>query len=180
MKVEKNDNFDSSRKFQVKNLLIGFSLLAAAIYLINILIRPDISQDIQGFLVVIIGLLLIVAIDFFKKDSNSTISNVRGNYPRRKNNYYYNYTGENLYYNTGNTDYYSEETLQKVDAEMKEIIEKISLNKTDSDVKEMQIIKAELIEKIKHKELELTKELTKELTNKDLSMVLLLLKLLEQ
>lgn len=150
-----------------QNVLIGFGLLVFAIYLINILTRPDISQDIQGFLVVIIGLLLIVAIDFFKKDSNSTSSNVRENYPKIENHYHYNYTGATIYQNSGNTHYSSDNKIEEVVDKIKEIIENVSQNTTDSDIEEMPIIEAKIIEKIKHNE----PEITKELTDKDLSIV---------
>ncbi|MDJ0578383.1 hypothetical protein [Crocosphaera sp.] len=174
-KTKSNFSLQDVLKFD-KNVFIGFGLLIFAIYLINILTRPEISQDIQGFLVVIIGLLLIVAIDFFKKASNYTSSNLQVPYPTIENNYYYNYNGENVYHNTVNTYYSSKENLQKVATEIKEIIETVSQNITDLDVEEMQIIEAELIEKIKHNE----PEITKDLTAKDLSIVAKTIERMEQ
>ncbi|MGK7884276.1 MAG: hypothetical protein AB4057_06545 [Crocosphaera sp.] len=187
MKVNKKDNLDSSKNSKSdfllqdllefdKNVFIGLSLLAAAIYLINILIRPNISPDIQGFLVVIIGLLLIVAIDFFKKDSNSTSSNVRGNYPRIENNYYYTYNGDYSYQNNEKTNYYSEKNIEQVTEEIKQIIDNISQNTTNSNIEDMPIIEAELIERIKHNE----PEITKNLTDKDLSIVAKTIETIEQ
>ncbi len=174
-KTKSNFSLQDVLKFD-KNVFIGFGLLVFAIYLINILTSPDISQDIQGFLVVIIGLLLIVAIDFFQKDSNSTISNVRETYPKIENNYYSTYNGDYIYNNSGNTNYSSEKNIEQVAEEIRQIIEKVSQNTTDSDVEEMQIIEAELIEKIKHNE----PEITKDLTAKELSIVAKTIETIEQ
>lgn len=187
MTVDKNDNLDKSKNSRSgfllqdllefdKNIVIGFGLLIFAIYLINKLTSSNISQDVQGFLVVIIGLLIIVAIDFFKKDSKTTNSNVKVPYPRIENNYYYNYTGENIYQNTQNTHYSSKENLEEVAAEIKEIINKVSQNTTDLDVEKMPVIEAKLIEDIKHN----SPEMTRNLTDKDLSIVAKTVETIEQ
>ncbi|MDJ0730184.1 MAG: hypothetical protein QNJ33_09370 [Crocosphaera sp.] len=161
-----------------KNIFISFGLLAIAIYLINKLTSSNISQDVQGFLVVIIGLLIIVAIDFLKKENNTTNSDVKIPYPKIENHHQYNYdySGSIIYQNSQNTHYSSKGNLEEVAAEIKEIIEKVSQNKTNSDVKEMPIIEAEFIEKIKHNE----PEITKDLTDKDLSIVAKTIETIEQ
>ncbi|MDJ0600380.1 MAG: hypothetical protein QNJ37_16260 [Crocosphaera sp.] len=176
MTVNKNDNLDESKKTQSKNLLIGFSLLASAIYLINVLTRPDISQDIQGFLVVIIGLLIIVAIDFLKKDANTTNYDVKIPYSKIETHHHYNYTGSTIYQNSGNTHYSSDKNLEEVAAEIKKIIETVSQNTTDSDIKDIPILEAKLIEEIKHN----VPETTKNLTNKDLSIAAKTIETIEQ
>ncbi len=185
MSVNKNDNLDLSKKTQNslqdlipsdKNVYIGVLLLFSAIYLINKLTSPAISEEVQGFLVVIIGLLLIVAIDFFKKDTNSGSSDVGGLYPTINNKYVYDYQGANIYQNSANTHYSSKENLEEVAAEIKEIIKKVSQNTTDSDVQEMPILEAKLIEEIKHN----APEETKDLTDKDLSIAAKTIETIEQ
>ncbi len=187
MTVNKNNNLDKSKKSKSdfflqdllefdKNIPIGFGLLIFALYLINKLTSSNISQDVQGFLVVIIGLLIIVAIDFLKKDTKTANSNLKLPYPKIENNYYYNYTGENIYHHTKNTNYSSKENLEEVAGEIKKIIDELSENTTDSDIKEMPVLEARIIKEIKQND----PEKAKDLTNRDLSIAAKTIENIEQ